>query len=94
MKADPSTCVVSTTTTTREILLMLAQYISITLCCVSKLQLLLFWLDRTERAMDCGAYMCQERPAWAILIALSGVAVALTPEIEERSGLNGNRPCK
>ena len=33
----------------------------------------------------------RERPACAILISLSGVAVAPIPEIEEWSGLNGSR---
>ena len=57
MKAsDHSACVVPATAV--EILLTLAQYISSTLCYVSKLQLLFFWLDRTERGTDCGACMC------------------------------------
>ena len=57
MKAsDHSTCVVPATAV--EILLTLAQYISNTPCYVSKLQLLFFWLDRTERCV-------QERPALA-----------------------------
>ena len=57
MKAsDHSTCVVPATAV--EILLTLAQYISSTPCYVSKLQLLFFWLDRTERGTDRGASMC------------------------------------
>ena len=36
----------------------------------------------------------QERPALGIPIALSGIAVAPTTEIEEWSGPNGSRPCK
>ena len=54
--SDHSTCVVPVTTV--EILLTLAQYIYSTPCYVYKLQLLFFWLDRTERATDCGACMC------------------------------------
>ena len=58
MKAsDHSICVVPATAVV--ILLTLAQYnISSTPCYVSKLQLLFFWLDRTERATDRGACMC------------------------------------
>ena len=58
MKAsDHSICVVYTRNRS-GILLMLAQYyISSTPCYVSKLQLLFFWLDRTERATG-GACMC------------------------------------
>ena len=43
----------------------------------------------TERGAE--KVRVRERPACAILIALSGVAVAPTPEIEEWSGLNGSR---
>ena len=57
MKAsDHSICLVPATAV--EILLTLAKYISSTPCYVSKLQLLFFWLDRTERATDRGACMC------------------------------------
>ena len=59
MKAsDRSICVVPATAV--EILLTLAQYniISSTPCYVYELQLLFFWLDRTERSTDHGACMC------------------------------------
>ena len=69
MKAsDRSICVVPATAV--EILLTLAQYISSTPCYVYKLQLLFFWLDRTERATDRGACMCSRASCLAIPIAL------------------------
>ena len=59
MKAsDHSTCICVVPATAVEILLTLAQYISSTPCYVSKLQLLFFWLEITERATDRGACMC------------------------------------
>ena len=48
------------------------------------------WTELSERRI--AERVCvQERPAWAIPIALSGVAVASTPEIEEWSCLKGSR---
>ena len=58
MKASERSICVVLPATAEEILLTLAQYISSTLCYVYKLQLLFFWLDKTERAMDHGACMC------------------------------------
>ena len=45
----------------------------------------------TERGAEIEKVRVRERLACAILIVLSGIAVAPTPQIEEWSGLNGSR---